>query len=240
VQTSEQFDAIAAALAKAQGVMDAASKDAANPHFKARFASLASVREAIRKPLSENGIAYIQTLRTNEGAVEVDTRLIHSSGQFIGDTLRVPLAQATPQGVGSASSYGRRYALMAIVGLAAEDDDAEAAHGRTGNGVSARNIPRIDLSATTRKPPGPALVSDATINGDFGEPNDGEEYDDSAPRNAYIAMCKEIILNTNKSEADVREWWKGEQQSRRDFDLSQTEVNLLKSVIAERFKKVPA
>jgi hypothetical protein len=49
-------------------------------------------------------------------------------------------------------------------------------------------------------------------------------------------MCKEIILNTNKSEADVREWWKGEQQSRRDFDLSQTEVNLLKSVIAERFK----
>jgi hypothetical protein len=67
VQTSEQFDAIAAALAKAQGVMDAASKDAANPHFKARFASLASVREAIRKPLSENGIAYIQTLRTNEG-----------------------------------------------------------------------------------------------------------------------------------------------------------------------------
>jgi hypothetical protein len=221
VQTSEQFDAIAAALAKAQGVMDAASKDAANPHFKAKFASLASVREAIRKPLSENGIAYIQTLRTNEGAVEVDTRLIHSSGQFIGDTLRVPLAQATPQGVGSASSYGRRYALMAIVGLAAEDDDAEAAHGRTGNGVRS-----ISARATVTSPTPLANV----------EPNDGEEYDDSAPRNAYIAMCKEIILNTNKSEADVREWWKGEQQSRRDFDLSQTEVNLLKSVIAERFK----
>jgi hypothetical protein len=221
VQTSEQFDAIAAALAKAQGVMDAASKDAANPHFKARFASLASVREAIRKPLSENGIAYIQTLRTNEGAVEVDTRLIHSSGQFIGDTLRVPLAQATPQGVGSASSYGRRYALMAIVGLAAEDDDAEAAHGRTGNGVRS-----ISARATVTSPTPLANV----------EPNDGEEYDDSAPRNAYIAMCKEIILNTNKSEADVREWWKGEQQSRRDFDLSQTEVNLLKSVIAERFR----
>jgi hypothetical protein len=86
------------------------------------------------------------------------------------------------------------------------------------------------------KATGPTFVSDAALNGDFGEPNDGEEYDDSAPRNAYIAMCKEIILNTNKSEADVREWWKGEQQSRRDFDLSQTEVNLLKSVIAERFK----
>jgi hypothetical protein len=221
VQTSEQFDAIAAALAKAQGVMDAASKDAANPHFKAKFASLASVREAIRKPLSENGIAYIQTLRTNEGAVEVDTRLIHSSGQFIGDTLRVPLAQATPQGVGSASSYGRRYALMAIVGLAAEDDDAEAAHGRTGNGART-----ISARATVS---GPTLITN-------GEPNDGEEYDDSASRNAYMAMCKEIILGTDRSEADVRAWWSGEAQSRRDFGLSQTEVNLLKSVIAERFK----
>jgi hypothetical protein len=207
VQTSEQINEIATALAKAQGVMDAAGKDAANPHFKSKFASLASVREAIRKPLSDNGLAY--------------TRLIHSSGQFIGDTLRVPLAQATPQGVGSASSYGRRYALMAIVGLAAEDDDAEAAHGRTGNGVRS-------ISARAQVT-GPTPIAN-------GEPNDGEEYDDSAPRNAYIAMCKEIILNTNKSEADVREWWKGEQQSRRDFDLSQTEVNLLKSVIAERFR----
>jgi hypothetical protein len=236
MQTSEQFDAIAAALAKAQGVMDAASKDAANPHFKARFASLASVREAIRKPLSENGIAYIQTLRTNEGAVEVDTRLIHSSGQFIGDTLRVPLAQATPQGVGSASSYGRRYALMAIVGLAAEDDDAEAAHGRNGNGVAGRAVAAIRKPATGIMSTGPTLVSDTTINGDFGPPNDGEEYDDSASRNAYMAMCKEIILHTDKSEADVREWWQGEARARRDFGLSQTEVNLLKSCIAERFK----
>jgi hypothetical protein len=229
VQTSEQFDAIAAALAKAQGVMDAASKDAANPHFKAKFASLASVREAIRKPLSENGIAYIQTLRTNEGAVEVDTRLIHSSGQFIGDTLRVPLAQATPQGVGSASSYGRRYALMAIVGLAAEDDDAEAAHGRTGNGV--RSI------SARAKATGPVLVPNATLDSDFGPPNDGEEYDDAEARNAYLAACKAIILNTTKNESEVREWWTAEAQARRDFGLSQTEVNLLKSCIAERFKK---
>jgi hypothetical protein len=221
MQTSEQINEIAAALAKAQGVMDAASKDSANPHFKAKFASLASAREAIRKPLSENGIAYIQTLRTNEGAVEVDTRLIHSSGQFIGDTLRVPLAQATPQGVGSASSYGRRYALMAIVGLAAEDDDAEAAHGRAGNGVRS-------FSARSQVT-GPTLVTN-------GEPNDGEEYDDSASRNAYMAMCKEIILHTDKSEADVREWWQGEARARRDFGLSQLEVNLLKSCIAERFK----
>jgi hypothetical protein len=84
------------------------------------------------------------------------------------------------------------------------------------------------------------IPSDAALNGDFGQPNDGEEYDDSAPRNAYIAMCKEIILNTGKSEADVREWWQGEARARRDFGLSQLEVNLLKSCIAERFKKADA
>jgi hypothetical protein len=53
-------------------------------------------------------------------------------------------------------------------------------------------------------------------------------------------MCKEIILNTGKSEADVREWWQGEARARRDFGLSQLEVNLLKSCIAERFKKADA
>jgi hypothetical protein len=228
VQTSEQFDAIAAALAKAQGVMDAASKDAANPHFKARFASLASVREAIRKPLSENGIAYIQTLRTNEGAVEVDTRLIHSSGQFIGDTLRVPLAQATPQGVGSASSYGRRYALMAIVGLAAEDDDAEAAHGRTGNGV--RTI------SARAKATGPTLVSD----------NDGEEYEDEAARNEYIGKCTKHILaakETGTSREAIVKWFAAQAPARRDFGLSQAEVDFQRSLIKESFPeeaKVPA
>jgi hypothetical protein len=238
VQTSEQFDAIAAALAKAQGVMDAASKDAANPHFKAKFASLASVREAIRKPLSENGIAYIQTLRTNEGAVEVDTRLIHSSGQFIGDTLRVPLAQATPQGVGSASSYGRRYALMAIVGLAAEDDDAEAAHGRTGNG-------RLPISMRA-KPAGP--VDDDTLDRDFGPSNDDPGRYDSAARGKYIAVCKEIILGyrkDGKAREEIVKWFNDDEQkqARRDFDLTTTEVNLLKSLIAAEFPekaKVPA
>jgi hypothetical protein len=232
MQTSEQFDAIAAALAKAQGVMDAASKDAANPHFKARFASLASVREAIRKPLSENGIAYIQTLRTNEGAVEVDTRLIHSSGQYIGDTLRVPLAQATPQGVGSASSYGRRYALMAIVGLAAEDDDAEAAHGRTGGNV--RSVP----NGNRHSPADGAAIGRAVaaIEGDplrASLPPD----DETDARRAYVASCTEIINHTDRSEAEVREWWAEQAQARRDFGLSQLEVNLLKSCIAERFKK---
>lgn len=119
---------LAAALAKAQGQIDDASKDSVNPHFKNRYADLASVRAAIRRPLSENGIAYVQLPRSTEKSVEVETILIHAeSGQSIGETLRMPLQQQTPQAVGSALSYARRYALMSIVGLAADDDDGEAA-----------------------------------------------------------------------------------------------------------------
>lgn len=121
---------LAAALAKAQGVIEDAVKDATNPHFKSKFADLASVRAAIRQPLSDNGIAYVQLVRSGGKAVEVETLLLHDSGQVIGDTLTIPLLQNTPQAVGSAISYGRRYSLMSIVGLAADDDDAEAAQGR--------------------------------------------------------------------------------------------------------------
>jgi hypothetical protein len=79
MHTSEQMNEIATALAKAQGQMEAATKDALNPHFKQKYADLASVREAIKKPLSENGIAYIQTVRSGEGFVSVETRLIHTA-----------------------------------------------------------------------------------------------------------------------------------------------------------------
>lgn len=127
---TEQIDALATALAKAQGQIEDAAKDKTNPHFKSKYADLASIRQAIRGPLSENGIAYVQLVRTADGVVEIETVLMHESGQRIGETLAMPLVQFTPQAVGSAISYGRRYALMAAIGLAADDDDAEAAHGR--------------------------------------------------------------------------------------------------------------
>jgi hypothetical protein len=131
---------LATALAKAQSEIEDATKDATNPHFKSRYADLASVRAAIRKPLSDNGIAYVQLARAAEKSVEIETILIHGkSGQAIGDTLRLPLQQATPQAVGSAISYGRRYSLMSIVGIAADDDDGETAARGIPSNTAARN-----------------------------------------------------------------------------------------------------
>lgn len=130
MQTSEQINELAAALAKAQGVMGGALKDSANPFFKSKYADLESVWQACRKALSENGLAVIQTVTTNEQATIVTTMLAHSSGQWVRDSLPLPPKDMTPQGIGSCISYARRYALAAAVGVYQTDDDAEAAHGR--------------------------------------------------------------------------------------------------------------
>lgn len=132
--TSEQINEIAGALAKAQGQMSGAKKDAANPFFKSKYADLASVWDACRTALSANGLAVIQSpsvARDENGAfVSVETVLTHSSGQFFRDTIIVAAKEDSPQAVGSAITYLRRYALQSFAGIAPEDDDAEAAQGR--------------------------------------------------------------------------------------------------------------
>lgn len=130
MEHSEQLDQIAAALAKAQGDMRFAAKGNVNPHFKSKYADLASVIEAIREPLSKNGIAHTTGVKVDDCNVTATVRLIHASGQWIaaGMTIKVPKADA--MGIGSALTYARRYLLSAVCGIAAdEDDDGAAAAG---------------------------------------------------------------------------------------------------------------
>jgi len=126
--TSEQINEIAAALATAQAAIKPALKDSTNPHFKSKYADLTSVWDAIRGPLSANGISAVQEAVTLDDGVAVMTRLIHKSGQWIEcGPLTVPAMKRDAHGVGSATSYARRYALSAAVGVVADDDDGNAA-----------------------------------------------------------------------------------------------------------------
>lgn len=132
MRTSEQINELATALAKAQGQLNGAKKDATNPHFKSRYADLASVWDACREALTKHGLSVLQSPRgvvTEAGAwaVELETCLLHTSGQWMADTLTVPVGKADAQGVGSAVTYARRYSLAAFVGVAPEDDDGNAA-----------------------------------------------------------------------------------------------------------------
>jgi ERF superfamily protein len=125
---SEAINELAAALAQAQGEMKPALKDADNPFFKSRYADLASVVEAIRGPFAAHGLSYVQCPDPCEGEeVAVDTVLLHASGQWISSRTVVPVTKKDAQGFGSALTYARRYGLQAIAGVAAEDDDGNAA-----------------------------------------------------------------------------------------------------------------
>lgn len=132
MRTSESIAALAASLAKAQGKIENAKKDSDNPHFRSKYADLASVWEACRDSLSENGIAVIQAPGTDDnGAVTMTTTLAHASGEWMSSTMACKPARADAQSMGSVITYLRRYSLAAMVGVAPdEDDDGEAAAGR--------------------------------------------------------------------------------------------------------------
>ena len=128
---SEQINEIAAALSLAQRAMRGAKKDSSNPHFKSRYADLSSVWDACRDALTAQGLAVVQSAGHQDGALVVTTMLVHTSGQWFRDAVMVPVKESGPQALGSAITYGRRYTLAAFVGVAPEDDDAEAAEART-------------------------------------------------------------------------------------------------------------
>ena len=129
--TSESIHEIASALAKAQGEMGVAVKDSANPFFKSKYADLASVWEACRAPLAKHEIAVVQSPSAQGAVVALETLLIHKSGQWLRGTVTVTAKDDSPQAVGSAITYLRRYALQSFAGVAPADDDAEAATSRT-------------------------------------------------------------------------------------------------------------
>lgn len=121
---------LAAALCKAQSKMGGAKKDAANPFFKSKYADLESIWDAIRVPFSENGLSISQTTELSGDTLLLKTMLLHSSGQCIISNMPVLAKDNSPQAMGSAISYARRYSLAAIAGVYQTDDDAEAAQGR--------------------------------------------------------------------------------------------------------------
>ena len=131
MKTSEQISELAAALAAAQGMMENAIMNRINPHFKSKYADLAAIFDAARKPLSANGLAIVQTI----GDGVLHTRLLHTSGQWIASEHPLPMS-GRPQEIGSALTYARRYSLSALIGIAADEDDdatgAEKAHRANG------------------------------------------------------------------------------------------------------------
>lgn len=127
--TSDSIKAIAEALLTAQKKIKHAEVDSKNSHYKQSYATINSVIAAIKQPLNEANIVFMQTPSlSDDGKLHLTTRLLHSSGEWIQDTAVCPLQKNDPQGLGSAITYLRRYCLTSIVGLYSSDseDDGEA------------------------------------------------------------------------------------------------------------------
>lgn len=119
---------LAKALAAAQAEMKPAAKDANNPHFKSKYADLEAVNEAARV-LATHGIAVMCVPDGwNENRIVIRAMLVHESGEMMEGRLEVPVSQPNnPQALGSAMTYGRRYAVSALANIATSDDDGNAA-----------------------------------------------------------------------------------------------------------------
>lgn len=118
---------VATALAKAQLKFGKALKNAENPHFRRKYADLASCLEAVTGALNEEGLALVQRVHDAEHGVCVETVLYHLSGESLTfGNMFVPVSKNDAQGYGSALTYARRYGIM-LLGIAPEDDDGEAA-----------------------------------------------------------------------------------------------------------------
>ena len=128
---SEEINEIMPALIKASQAFSPAVKNATNPAFRSKYVDLEGALEAVTPSLLANGIVLMQqTDYTDSNEILLLTRLIHSSGQWLGSRYPVKPVKQDPQGEGSALTYARRYTAMAICGIAPEDDDGNAASPR--------------------------------------------------------------------------------------------------------------
>jgi len=143
MEMSEKIDALAKALSAAQGEMGGAVKDASNPFFKSSYADLGSVIRAIKEAFANNGLSYTQFPVRDEAGAGVETILMHESGQWIKSHYTLPLAKFDAQSAGSCLTYARRYALQAIAGIPAVDDDGNQANA---------SAPAAPPPAPARKP----------------------------------------------------------------------------------------
>jgi hypothetical protein len=129
VDRSDSLGELAAALSAAQREIQGAKKDHENAAFRnngkvSKYADLGAVWDACREALGKNALAVAQTFEpAPEGYLLLRTTLLHKSGEWMSGASMVPLPKSDPQGYGSAATYARRYGLMAMVGVAPEDDD---------------------------------------------------------------------------------------------------------------------
>jgi hypothetical protein len=186
---------IAKALAAAQMEMGKALKQSQNPAFRSKYADLGNVMDACMGALNKHGIAVIQPMQETEFGRHVVTKFIHESGETLECPVPLIVQKQDMQGLGSAYTYARRYGLMALAGIAPEDDDGNAA------AASVKRAPGVQDDA---RPPN----MDAWI-WECIKDLPGEATPQEKAAAVADALCQQVKRKTSEAQLDA-EWTRRE------------------------------
>jgi len=224
---SEPINEIAAAIAKAQAKLSAPPRNRevevvskrTGAKYKFRYATLDSIIEHVRAPLTDNGLWFTQTLVNGGGKYHLVTQLIHSSGQRIVSETPILADSADNQAFGSALTYMKRYALSALLGIAAdEDDDANAADGNTVESSKDR-VPAMKnklaaVTSATKEPDPPSRDWTAEARIIFKKMEKAEDQDE---RDLILSdkaeVLKEILKHNPKAHTEIMKISTGKQEA---------------------------
>lgn len=204
---SDTIAELAGALAKAQGSFEAVERNRevevtmkSGGKYKFSYATLDNIVEMIRLPLSANGLAYVQGVNGSENGTVVETLLTHSSGQWIQTATPVRIEDSKAQSLGSGITYAKRYALTALLGIVAEeDDDGNDADGNT---------------KVVKDKPSTRSADDANWRGPLGKSQLKKELRALGTDIAAVEDSASLLhlLNTHaylleQCPADLPDWW---------------------------------
>lgn len=206
MNTSETIGHLAKALAAAQIELTNPVLNKTNPHFRSKYADLATVLNAVRPVLGKHGIAVMQITETLDSAILLHTRLIHTSGEWISSTYPVSHI-GKHQEMGASLTYAKRQALSAMVAVAGEDDDDGNEATQQTLKPAAFTKPAKKANANEYDPEASASIHDQMI----GELNDCASKEDlrawatkNAPLKANLIEDHKKSIDTAFQEAQLR------------------------------------
>lgn len=162
VRRSLSITALAAAMVNVQKDIEDPVKNKradAGTRGKYRYADLVTVLDVVRPTLTLHGFAVMQFPCELDGEAALTTQLIHQSGEWVETTVKIRPVQKDPQSIGSALTYARRYALLALCGIAADDDD----DGKAGSRPAPAQTQQPQPSARASENPKPASAPPAQL-----------------------------------------------------------------------------
>lgn len=212
MERSENIGQLAAALAKAQKNYKPLKKESMNPYYNKKYADLAAVIEATKDSLADNELSIVQLPGAEGEKVKIKTILMHSSGEFLAEDLPLTLptvqdketkelrTKDDPQSVAICVTYGRRISYQAFAGIAAdEDDDGNAASGKTNVQPSPKPQPKVNQTpAQPKNDPRPAEKVNPNTSEKTNTATESVPKTDDLPTQAELKVI----------QTDVREWAK--------------------------------